>query len=142
MTTAFDGEGARLYGGRWNSAGRRVVYTSETQALAALEMLVHLQASRLLLAYSVIRVRFTRDLVESVAQSSLPENWRSYPPPAALRVLGDDWIEGEGSPVLRVPSAVVRDEHNFLINPAHPLFSQLEVGEPEPFVFDARLLES
>lgn len=138
VRTAFDGKAARLYGGRWNGIGKRVVYTSENRALAVLEMLVNLQASNLLQAYSMIPVRFAVNLIESVENSALPDNWQSYLPPAAIQTLGDEWIERERSPVLRVPSVVVRGEHNFLLNPAHPHFTRLRVGEPEPFAFDPR----
>jgi len=141
LDNAFDGEGARLYGARWNSAGTRVVYTAETRALAALELLVHLQATSALQSYSLVPVRFTSNLVMSLDRGALPPDWRSYPPPRALQTIGDDWCRSHRSAVLKVPSAVVADEHNYLINPAHPRFGEITIGAAEPFAFDNRLFK-
>ena len=138
--SAFDGEGARLYGGRWNSAGTRVAYASESAALAILEVLVHLQASQLLPSYSLVRVEVPRALVRDLERDRLPADWRRSPPPPAVRAIGDRWVRAATSVALRVPSAVVAAEHNLLLNPAHPDFARVRVGAPEPFTFDARLL--
>jgi RES domain-containing protein len=137
---AFSGEGARLYGGRWTSPGVRVVYASSSLSLATLEVLVHLQNSGPLLSYSVCTVDFPEDLVKELAVRSLPHNWRAYPAPAGLRRLGDDWVRGKASVVLKVPSVIVPEEHNYLINPDHRDFPHLSFSEPEPFDMDPRLL--
>lgn len=139
---AFTGEGARLYGGRWNSVGGRMVYTSERVSLAALELLVHLQSSGPLLAYVVIAVTFEDRLVEIVDPASLPANWRDNPPPAALASVGDSWVASGRSAILRVPSVIVPAESNFLLNPEHPEFRSIQIGPPTPFRLDARLLRS
>ncbi len=136
---AFDGEGARLYGGRWNSPGTRMVYTAQSQALAILEVLVHLEKVGLLLSYPLCAADFAEDLVEALDPEALPENWRSYPSPSGLRVIGDSWIAQRTSAVLEVPSVIVDDESNYLINPAHPDFPSITIGEPRPFDFDVRL---
>ena len=138
--TAFDGEGARLYGGRWNSPGTRMVYTSSTISLAILEILVHLQEASLLSSYSLIAARFDDALIESLDHSRLPDVWRSYQAPPELQRIGDEWVRSQRSAVLQVPSAVVERESNYLLNPAHPDFSSIVIGEPEPFTFDERLL--
>lgn len=138
---AFDGEGARLWGGRWNSPGTRVVYLSETLSLAALEILVHLHASAVLAAYAAIRVRFDEDLVKHLDRAALPPNWRAYPPPPDLQAIGDRWIAAGTSAVLRVPSVVVHLEHNYLVNPAHKDFALLARDPPAPFTLDRRLLK-
>src|SRR5215218_6603737 len=104
---AFDGEGARLYGGRWNSAGTRMVYTSGSVALAALEMLVHLNRSSLLASYLLCEVRFDDSLVRTIEADKIPGNWREYPAPSWLQSFGDAWIHRGLSAVLGVPSAVV-----------------------------------
>jgi RES domain-containing protein len=135
---AFDGEGARLYGGRWNSPGTRMVYTSSTISLAVLEALVHLQEASLLSSYLLISVSFDDALVERLERSRLPDVWRTYPPPSELQRLGDEWVRSRRSAVLEVPSVIVERESNYLLNPAHPDFS-LVIGEPEPFTFDERL---
>ena len=138
---AFDGKGARRFGGRWNSPGTSVVYVAESRALAALEMLVHLQASEILKSYSMIPVAFPEDLVTSVAPEDLPADWRAFPAPAALQTIGDEWVARSDSLVLSVPSVAIDEEHNFLINPEHPDFPALSVGSPEPFEFNRRLIK-
>lgn len=136
---AFTGEGARLYGGRWNSKGTAIIYASESVSLAALEMLVHLQSPRHLASYLVARLSFDDSLVERIDAGRLPKDWRSYPAPRALQTLGDRWLSGRSSAVLQVPSAIVEGEHNFLLNPAHPDFSTIRRGKPRPFQLDPRL---
>ena len=138
---AFDGEGASAYGGRWNSVGVRMVYTSQSAALAALEVLVGVQKAGLLAAYDLIEARFRKALVEVIESRQLPEAWWRHPPSAATQALGDRWVREGRSPVLRVPSAVIRTEHNFLLNPVHPDFGSIEIGVAHPFEFDARLGE-
>jgi RES domain-containing protein len=138
--SAFDGEGARLYGGRWNSPGTRVVYVAASVSLAVLEVLVHLGDSGVLSAYSLCEVEFDDGLIERLDRSRLPDDWRSYPAPPELRRIGDAWVRGRSSAVLDVPSAVVERENNYLINPEHPDFVSMSIGHPEPFEFDARLL--
>lgn len=134
---AFDGEGARLYGGRWNNIGQPVVYTAATLSLAALEMLVHLEAADLERAYSFIPVLFDASLVRELPD--LPANWRDNPAPVSARETGDRWLKAMSSAVLRVPSALIPQEFNYLLNPRHPDFSQLRIGEPLTFDFDKRL---
>jgi RES domain-containing protein len=136
---AFSGEGARLYAGRWNSPGVSVVYTAQSQALAALELLVHLENADLLYEYVLIEARFDSSLIIRLAKSELPKDWRASPPPRSARAIGDAWIAEEPSPVLELPSAVIPAESIFLLNPQHPGFSQIQIGEPFPFEFDFRL---
>jgi RES domain-containing protein len=139
-STAFDGEGARLYGGRWNSPGTRMVYTPSTISLAVLEVLVHLQEASLLSSYSLISAGFDDVYVEHLDHSRLPDDWRTYPAPSELQRIGDEWARSQRSVVLEVPSVIVVRESNYLLNPAHPDFSSVVIGEPEPFTFDERLL--
>lgn len=82
---------------------------------------------------------FDRSLMEVVDADTLPGDWRSSPPPFELRRIGDGWIGSHRSCVLRVPSAVIPHEWNYLLNPAHPDFSSIDIGEPIPFETDARL---
>jgi RES domain-containing protein len=138
--SAFDGEGARLYGGRWNSPGTRIVYVAGSVSLAVLEVLVHLGDVGVLSSYSLCAVEFEDGLIEPLDRSKLPADWRSYPAPPGSREIGDAWVKGGSSVILEVPSAVVERESNYLINPAHPDFASVNVGEPEPFEFDSRLL--
>ena len=99
---AFRGEGARLFGGRWNSPGHAVVYTAQSLALAALEILVHVDSDKLLQDYVAIPVTVDPQLITQVDKSALPNNWRAYPASKATRTIGDDWISEGGLPVLQV----------------------------------------
>lgn len=136
---AFDGDGARLYGGRWNSVGTRVAYASESAALAVLEVLVHLQSSAVLASYALVPVDVPAALVRALPPEALPPDWRTSPPPPSARAIGDAWVRDGSSVALWLPSAVVETERNLLLNPAHPDFAQVRVGEARPFALDARL---
>ncbi|MGH7514142.1 MAG: RES family NAD+ phosphorylase [Gemmatimonadales bacterium] len=138
--SAFDGEGARLNGGRWNSVGVRVAYASESIALASLEVLVGLQESRVLASYSLVSAQIDEASVETLLPTSLPVNWRHHPPAPDTQAIGDQWVVEQRSLVLRVPSAVVEAESNYLLNPAHPDFGTIKASPPMPYAFDARLL--
>jgi RES domain-containing protein len=136
---AFDGEGARINGGRWNPPGAPVVYTAESAALAALEMLAHLRPLAAIPAYVLIPCEFDRRLVERLDRKRLPREWRTYPAPSALQLLGDQWIKKGVSAVLEVPSALVPTESNYLLNPRHRDFRTIRMGPPRPFELDRRL---
>jgi RES domain-containing protein len=140
--SAFTGEGARLYGGRWNSPGTAMIYTAQSKSLAVLEVLVHLDSSELLKKYVLFEVVIDPSCVRELALSSLPRNWKASPAPARVRAIGDDWVAGGSSVVLRVPSTLVPGESNFLLNPRHSSFLQLLFGKPLPFQFDPRFARS
>jgi len=114
---AFDGEGARRSGGRWNSPGTSVVYV-------------------------LIECRIDPALVVPLQRAILPKNWQAYPAPAEARAVGDRWVKQGRSVALQVPSVVVPHEHNFLINPAHAKFPSVKILASTPFPFDPRLLRS
>ena len=140
VSTAFDGEGSRLYGGRWNSPGQRIIYTASTLSLATLEMLVHLDDEQLLENYSYIPVSFEEVLIETVERlQSLPNKWNSSPPPFETQTIGDAWVRESLSVVLRVPSAIIPTEANYLINPLHADFEKISIGKIVSFKFDYRL---
>ena len=136
---AFVGEGARRFGGRWSSRGTSLVYCSESRALAMLEVLAHVDAPELLAhtEWVLVSACVPGDLIGRPAR--FPLNWRDFPAPAETRRFGDDWAAGGSSTALRVPSAVVPGEFNYLLNPAHPDFARISRGRPEPFAFDSRL---
>ena len=137
---AFDGEGARQFGGRWNSVGRSVVYTSSTVSLAILEILVHLETSAVLPAYSLFHIQVDESLILHLPGDTLSTNWRDNPAPSELRFIGDQWLMEARSVALAVPSVIVPNEENFLLNPGHPDFARLTIEPPQPFSFDKRLL--
>lgn len=140
--TAFDGDGAFRFGGRWNSRGTRIIYTAGSLALAVLEMLVHLQDEEILPEYSFVTAQFDEELVLSVNEfRRLPPDWSASPAPLALLQIGDDWVLELASPVLEVPTSVIPLEKNYLLNPSHPDFQKIVLGKPEKFVFDGRLMK-
>lgn len=136
---AFDGEGAKVYGGRWNSVGVPMVYTAANASLAVLEILVHLDASGILHAYSLCKVKIDDRLIKSLDRRRIPSNWRAASAANQVRLIGDAWVSSRESAVLRVPSAIVPTEDCLLINPRHPNAGKLIVEKPVPFTFDERL---
>lgn len=138
LATAWDGGGAKRAGGRWNSPGVAVVYTSASLSLALVEVLVHLP-SGILPAYSAIPVEFEDRLIVTLPARQLPANWSVQPAPVETRERGDAWVRSMESVVLKIPSVVVPTESNYLINPGHPDFKRLKIGAPLAFPFDARL---
>jgi RES domain-containing protein len=111
-------------------------------ALAALELLVHAHDTGIFAGFSLCSIAFREDQVVDLDRSLLPDDWRSDPAPIALAEIGDEWLRSERSPVLRVPSAVIPMEYNYLINPRHSGFASLDIAAPEGFDFDPRLTAS
>ncbi len=137
---AFSGEGARRFGGRWNSRGVPMVYTSTSLALAAIELFVHLepgQAPEDLVRISVALPE--EEPARTLESADLPPDWWTDAAIAATRSLGDAWIRERSSLALLVPSAPIHDEWNVLLNPLHPRMAELRIDPPQPFVFDARM---
>ena len=102
-------------------------------------MMVHIENSDLLQAYVLIGITINEALIERLDQSQLPRNWRSAVPSMSLRAIGDKWAADQTSVALRVPSALVPAENNFLLNPAHADFQKLVIADPIDFAFDDRL---
>lgn len=113
------------------------MYLAGSLALAALEILVHVKSQSELGGYVKIRVEAPEGLTSDV--KALPENWQQGRAPDETRALGDSWLKASKTPLLRVPSVVIPEEHNYLLNPQHPGFRELTVGEAKPFSFDPRL---
>ena len=140
-SSAFDGIGAKYNGGRWNPVGTPVVYTSGSLALAAMEMLVHLESEELLGRYMAIPVSIPPHLIENVAAGDLPPDWRDDPIPRSSQALGARWAKSAKTTVLAVPSTVIPQEFNYLLNPEHPAFEEIAIGQPTAFIYDSRLLK-
>jgi RES domain-containing protein len=136
--SAFDGEGARRFGGRWNSPGTSVVYASETRALCLLEVLAGLRSVTPLQAYVVIPATFDDAVLADLPAERLPAAWRQSPPHPNTQRIGDEWADRQQSAVLRVPSVLVPDEFNYLLNPAHSDFARIEIGAAEELTIDSR----
>jgi RES domain-containing protein len=132
------GVGAAIAGGRWNSVGVRVAYTSQHRSLALLEMQVHLRADQVPDDLALVAIDVPDALVTTLAR--LPSGWNALPWSTAAREAGDRWVARAESLALRVPSVVVPGESNVLINPAHAAFGRVRIARPEGFGFDRRLL--
>ncbi|MCH7227471.1 RES family NAD+ phosphorylase [Haloferula sp. A504] len=128
VSTAFSGEGARRHGGRWNSPGRPVVYLAGSRALAALELLLHLPSPRSRAKpYRILEARIPTRHIRDADRDANPAT------------VGDSWIRQERFLCLRAPSALIPEEPNYLLNPAHPEMARVRVGEAVDFRFDDRL---
>lgn len=137
-STAFSGEGAARSGGRWNSRGKQVVYASATQSLAVLESLVHLDPA-ITFRYVIFRIEIPERLIEILPSKMLRSDWRSEPPSASTKQIGDRWLKEKRSAVLAIPSVLVPAETNFLLNPGHPDFKKIKIDKPVSFSIDPRL---
>ena len=136
---AFSGEGARRFGGRWNSPGVAVVYLSEHQSLAALEIFVHLQPLVPHDKYLAYFVEWDEAQMEHVVGEKITARLAHLAARPGHDATGDQWVAEARSAVLAVPSAIVPAERNFLLNPAHPKFGQVRLHKPVAFTFDHRL---
>ena len=137
--SAFSGEGARIFEGRWNSAGVRVVYCSESLALAALEILVHTQPVMIHDKFHAFRVTWDESLMTTMDLKKLPKGWNAQPPGPISKSIGDEWIRSERSAVLALPSIVVPLERTFLLNPKHRDFAKIKMKDSGSFALDPRL---
>jgi RES domain-containing protein len=134
------GIGAKLYGGRWNHQGTALIYTSETRALATIEYLVHVSMVNVPKNLSMAILEVPDDpAAEMISPESLPRNWRDFPALPELADFGTQWAQSERSLLLAVPSAVVTQEHNILINPLHPEMARVVLRNVENYEMDTRL---
>ncbi len=138
--TALDGSGAKVYGGRWNYKGHAVVYSSDSIALAALELLVHLHRSEVLNGYCLVTLDLPDEAVLILDDNGLPADWRDDPAPVSTAAIGSAWLSGGQSLALSVPSVLIPQQRNLLLNPAHAASGALfETATRQPFDFDPRL---
>ncbi|VYU80200.1 RES domain-containing protein [Metakosakonia massiliensis] len=137
--TAFDGYGARTFGGRWNSPGQECVYLGSSKALCVLETLVHLEIEDISQGYCFLTVQVPPNLIATLDLTALPADWQADPPSFSTQQIGDDWLASrENGLILRVPSTLT-GEWNALFNPQHPLAkSVLKSVKTEPFTLDPR----
>ncbi|MBW4053424.1 MAG: RES domain-containing protein [Proteobacteria bacterium] len=136
----FSGLGGLYAEGRWTRRGRPVVYTSQSISLAVLEYALNYRRHGWLPSSVLARSQIPDRLpIEAVSLAELPDNWRDPDPPEVIRNIGQDWLQRAKSVCLMVPSAIVPEEWNYLLNLRHPDFSKLIFGVPEEFHFDRRL---
>jgi RES domain-containing protein len=138
---ALDGIGGMYTSGRWHNKGHPIVYTATSAALAALEVLVHVDPLTAPTDLRLLAIELPDDLsIEVLEPIMLPEGWRSVPAPAALQTLGSSWLTSGRTAALNVPSAVIKVERNVLLNPRHPEMQRVCIHSDEAFSFDIRLL--
>lgn len=136
----LDGRGGLVASGRWHTPRRLVCYASDSLALASLEILVHCETDLVPRDLVAVEIHVPSGVtVEELGEGALPRSWRRYPAPPSLQRLGNAWLDRSSACVLRVPSALVPSESNFLVNPVHPDLRKLRVIRKEPFRFDPRL---
>lgn len=138
----FSGEGGLFHASRWASRGQLVSYASESLALAVLEKLTGIdRLSRLSeMVYAVGELDET--LIEAIEVRDLPSEWDRHPAGTASRAFGDDWLRSETAPAIKVPSVVLPESWNFILNPSHPEFSRrLTAGDPISLTFDPRVID-
>lgn len=141
LARAFDGEGARLYGGRWNSKGKACVYCASSESLALLEVLVHLGSFTVIQHYAMLELQIPEEQILNARPDVLPPDWREEPAPPSTASFGDTWLESGQSLALAVPSVIIPREFNYLLNVQHPAYQAIvaEARELE-FMLDERLL--
>jgi RES domain-containing protein len=139
-TDPMSGEGARANGGRWNDVGIPLIYTSEHRSLAALEVLVHLSGTRASGIYKMLSYELDEKLIEHLPAKDLPPDWQQEPPPGSTVSWGSRWAREKRSVALAVPSAVLPEEKNIILNPDHPDAARVKPGKTVNFTFDPRLL--
>lgn len=137
----LDGRGGLFASGRWHTPRRLIVYTSESLALASLEVLVHCELDLVPADLVAIELLIPDDLGSTkLSGSKLPRNWRRYPAPMSLQKLGNAWLDSVDTCIMSVPSVVIPTETNFLINPRHPEIKKIKVSRKFAFRFDPRLV--
>lgn len=133
------GEGARLNGGRWNHRLTACVYTSESQALAVLEYTVNVNIDDIPRALSISTLEIPENNILKLTIAMLPGDWRAAPAPASTKDFGSQLLKKAEFAVIKVPSAVIPGEYNFLLNPLHKGSSAFSIVDVEDFVYDVRI---
>lgn len=139
--TDLSGEGARLYGGRWNKRGSKMVYFSESLSLCVLEILVHLDFKYLNNDFGYIAIDLPEDSVETITTKQLSPNWRVNPPQLYTQDFGTKWLNSNKTLALKVPSAVLPLQSNILINPNHELLTSLKIVKKGKLNLDSRMFK-
>jgi RES domain-containing protein len=137
-STDLTGEGARLHGGRWNHIGVPCVYASENRSLAVLEFSVNVQIQSILRNLSMVELDIPEDFHE-VHIADLPGNWRDAPAPASTKDFGSALLKDPSFGIIKIPSTVIPEEYNYILNPQHASIAKCKVIQVTDFVFDIRI---
>jgi RES domain-containing protein len=139
VLTAFSGDGARAYGGRWNRPGMPMVYAAQSRALAALEALAHYGGAERRIEFVTFEIEVADRVVMRLDPSDLPPDWRAEEPSASTQEVGSAWQQRGDSVALLIPSVLIPQESCLLLNPEHRDTRRVMIGYPEPFELDRRL---
>ncbi|MCL7763608.1 RES family NAD+ phosphorylase [Polaribacter sp. Z014] len=140
--TEFNGKGAEKSNNRWNSKGTEIIYTAESRALAMAEVAVHLTIATLPKDYVMITIDVPDAVsIQKIDVKKLIENWNSNPFNSVTKKIGDDFIDAMEACLLKVPSAVVQGDFNYLINPYHKDFKKIKITKIQNFPFDTRIFQ-
>ncbi len=134
----LSGKGSSLYGGRWNSKDTYAVYTAQSRSLALLEVVVHVGKVPAD-GYCLATIEIPDHSIQRVPLDSLPPGWHNSPPPNYLKSIGDTFIKSNKHLVLEIPSVLMMEEHSYMLNPAHHLFSKVKIISERPLNMDERL---
>ncbi len=138
----LNGKGAAKSGNRWNTKGTEIIYTAESRALAMAEVAVHLTIASLPKNYVMMEIEVPENIaIKSISVTELNSNWTNHPPNVTTQKIGDNFIDSSAYCLLKVPSAVVQGDFNYLINPHHEDFKQIKVFEITRFPFDQRMFK-
>jgi len=132
------GNGASMFGGRWNKKGSPVLYTGENKEIALLETIVHTPPS-LIPSLDILTLEIPDDSITTLEITNLPRNWTAYPAPVVLSEIGEKWIKEGITLALRVPSCIIHSSHNYILNCRHPEYSRVRLIDQRSFKFDSRL---
>jgi RES domain-containing protein len=140
--SGLSGKGAWIAGGRWNSPGISMIYTSESRALCTAEVSVNLPLGNIPTGFEMISILIPDDIIlTGIGEEDLPIRWKVFPLATLTQKIGDQFIIQGKYLVLKVPSAVVPGDFNYLINPRHPDFHRIEIIKKEPYEFDERFFK-
>ena len=138
----LSGSGAEKAGGRWNSKGNPVLYTSESRSLCTAEIAVHTPLNSIPLDYYLVTLEIPTDIaITELRITDLPGDWKTIPHSNSTQLIGDKFLSDREYAVLKVPSVVVQGDSNYLLNPQHPLFEKIKIINTELFAFDDRLFK-
>ncbi len=133
------GEGARIFGGRWNSPGVGCLYTSENRALAVLEFTVNTNIDLIPRALSISTIDIKKVAIQTFDEASLPGDWKTFPAPSSTQVFGSTALLKAAAPVLRIPSTIIPGEFNYLLNELHPHSRLFEIVDTVDYAYDVRI---
>lgn len=135
----LSGEGAKLFGGRWNHKSIPCVYTSQSRSLATLEYTVNIHIDDIPRALSITTFEIPDSAIELISEERLPGNWKESPAPSSTKDFGSALLKSLSAPAYRIPSCVMNEEYNFLLNPLHPRNALFKITEIKDFVYDVRI---